>query len=113
MRIRSGHNCYLLLRGWLHFWLQILPNALFVILQRRGLINKFKIPHWNLIRYLRSVENHYSQITPYHNKIHAADVVQSVHVLLQAPALDVSSLSELPDIFLEMGEGSRGSLGKQ
>uniref|UniRef100_A0A158QJ08 PDEase domain-containing protein n=1 Tax=Rodentolepis nana TaxID=102285 RepID=A0A158QJ08_RODNA len=52
------------------------------------LINKFKIPHWNLLRYLRSVEEHYNAYTPYHNKVHAADVVQSVHVLLQAPALE-------------------------
>ncbi|VDK20621.1 unnamed protein product [Taenia asiatica] len=68
------------------------PNPLtcvtYTILKRRGLINKFKIPHWNLLRYLRSVESHYNACTPYHNKIHAADVVQSVHVLLQAPALD-------------------------
>ncbi|VDK81231.1 unnamed protein product [Dibothriocephalus latus] len=55
---------------------------------RRGLINKFQIPHWNLIRCLQAVECHYSTTTPYHNKIHAADVVQSTHVLLQAPALD-------------------------
>ncbi|KAH9278743.1 cAMP-specific 3',5'-cyclic phosphodiesterase 4C [Echinococcus granulosus] len=68
------------------------PNPLtcvtYTILKRRGLINKFKIPHWNLLRYLRSVESHYNAYTPYHNKIHAADVVQSVHVLLQAPALN-------------------------
>lgn len=44
------------------------------------------------MRYLRSVEEHYNVHTPYHNKVHAADVVQSVHVLLQAPALEVSSL---------------------
>ncbi|KAL7056340.1 hypothetical protein AAHC03_020782 [Spirometra sp. Aus1] len=55
---------------------------------QRGLINKFQIPHWNLVRCLQAVECHYSATTPYHNKIHAADVVQSVHVLLQAPALD-------------------------
>ena len=66
--------------------------SFFFFLQQRGLINKFKIPNWNLLRYLRSVESHYNAHTPYHNKIHAADVVQSVHVLLQAPALDVSCL---------------------
>ncbi|VDL19924.1 unnamed protein product [Hymenolepis diminuta] len=60
----------------------------YTILKNRGLINKFKIPHWNLLRYLRSVEEHYNVHTPYHNKVHAADVVQSVHVLLQAPALE-------------------------
>ncbi|KAM7534848.1 hypothetical protein Aperf_G00000117659 [Anoplocephala perfoliata] len=60
----------------------------YTILKRRGLINKFKIPHWNLLRYLKSVEDHYNIQTPYHNKVHAVDVVQSVHVLLQAPALD-------------------------
>nr|VZI21102.1 unnamed protein product [Spirometra erinaceieuropaei] len=60
----------------------------YTILKQRGLINKFQIPHWNLVRCLQAVECHYSATTPYHNKIHAADVVQSVHVLLQAPALD-------------------------
>lgn len=60
----------------------------YTILKRRGLINKFQIPHWNLVRCLQAVECHYSTTAPYHNKIHAADVVQSVHVLLQAPALD-------------------------
>ncbi|TPP67045.1 Phosphodiesterase [Fasciola gigantica] len=32
------------------------------------------------------VEDHYRAVT-YHNRVHAADVVQSTHVLLNAPAL--------------------------
>jgi cAMP-specific phosphodiesterase 4 len=36
-----------------------------------------------------TLEEHYLNV-PYHNSLHAADVVQSVHVLLLSPALDVS-----------------------
>ncbi|EUB59461.1 cAMP-specific 3',5'-cyclic phosphodiesterase [Echinococcus granulosus] len=96
----EGEKVYFLLEGSLDQWgmdifklAECTPNPLtcvtYTILKRRGLINKFKIPHWNLLRYLRSVESHYNAYTPYHNKIHAADVVQSVHVLLQAPALNL------------------------
>ena len=35
------------------------------------------------------LEDHYRRDNPYHNNIHAADVTQSVHVLLLAPALEV------------------------
>lgn len=36
-----------------------------------------------------TLEDHYRTV-PYHNNIHAADVLQSVHVLLSSAALDVS-----------------------
>lgn len=38
---------------------------------------------------MMTLEEHYLNV-PYHNQIHAADVAQSVHVLLSSPALDVS-----------------------
>ena len=38
---------------------------------------------------MMTLEEHYLNV-PYHNSLHAADVVQSVHVLLLSPALDVS-----------------------
>ena len=39
------------------------------------------------------VEDHYHCDTTYHNKIHAADVTQSSHVLLSLPALQVGSFN--------------------
>jgi cAMP-specific phosphodiesterase 4 len=42
-----------------------------------------------VITYLLHLEDHY-QHNPYHNNIHAADVAQSLHVLLSSQALDVS-----------------------
>lgn len=50
----------------------------------------FQIPSQTFIRLMLTLEDHYHSEVPYHNSIHAADVAQSVHVLLLSPALDVS-----------------------
>lgn len=39
---------------------------------------------------MMTLEDHYHADVAYHNSIHAADVVQSTHVLLSTPALEVS-----------------------
>ena len=57
--------------------------------QEYQLLSKFKIPATSLVTYLMHVEDHYHCDTTYHNKIHAADVTQSSHVLLSLPALQV------------------------
>ena len=61
--------------------------------QEYHLLSKFKIPATTLVTYLMHVEDHYHCDTTYHNKIHAADVTQSSHVLLSLPALQVGSAS--------------------
>lgn len=38
---------------------------------------------------MMTLEDHYRADVAYHNNIHAADVVQSTHVLLSSPALEV------------------------
>lgn len=38
---------------------------------------------------MMTLEDHYHADVAYHNNIHAADVVQSTHVLLSTPALEV------------------------
>lgn len=38
---------------------------------------------------MMTLEGHYHTDVAYHNNIHAADVVQSTHVLLSSPALEV------------------------
>lgn len=40
-----------------------------------------------------TLEDHYHADVAYHNNIHAADVVQSTHVLLSTPALEVNYAS--------------------
>lgn len=50
----------------------------------------FKVPPRTLITYLMHLEDHYRRDVPYHNNAHAADVVQSTHVLLSVAALEVS-----------------------
>lgn len=42
-----------------------------------------------------TLEDHYHADVAYHNNIHAADVVQSTHVLLSTPALEVRLLSKI------------------
>lgn len=43
------------------------------------------------MRYMQTLEDHYHPDVAYHNSLHAADVLQSTHVLLATPALDVST----------------------
>ncbi len=58
------------------------------IFQERSLLRTYAIEPHTLISYLLTLEDHY-QTVPYHNKAHGADVCQSMHVLLNASALEV------------------------
>lgn len=58
------------------------------IFQERSLLRTYGIEPHTLISYLMTLEDHYQSV-PYHNKAHGADVCQSMHVLLNASALDV------------------------
>lgn len=64
------------------------------IFQERSLLRTYAIEPHTLISYLLTLEDHY-QAVPYHNKAHGADVCQSMHVLLNASALDVSAAARL------------------
>lgn len=50
----------------------------------------FKIPVGTFVTFVMTLEDHYHADVAYHNNIHAADVVQSTHVLLSTSALEVS-----------------------
>ena len=52
-------------------------------------MSTFKIPAATLLAYLLHLEDHYHLDSPYHNNLHAADVIQSGHVLLLVSALQV------------------------
>jgi len=49
-------------------------------------ISKLKIREKTLIEFLREIEDRYNPEVSYHNHVHAADVTQSLHVLLQMGA---------------------------
>ncbi|CAM5125282.1 unnamed protein product [Natator depressus] len=65
-----------------------LSCIMYTIFQERELLKTFKIPGETLLTYVLTLEEHYHADVAYHNSLHAADVVQSTHVLLATPALD-------------------------
>lgn len=67
--------------------------------QERDLLKKFRIPVDTMVTYVRTLEDHYHKDVAYHNSLHAADVLQSTHVLLATPALDVSPASSPRELF--------------
>lgn len=58
-------------------------------LQERDLMKTFKIPMDTFVTYMMTLEDHYHSDMAYHNSLHAADVAQSMHILLSTPALEV------------------------
>lgn len=77
-----------------------LTAVTYTILKNRGLLKVFNIPPGPMINYLLVLEHHYRD-NPYHNQIHAADVTQSMNVLISSPALQglFSDLDVLSAIF--------------
>ncbi|XP_062454339.1 cAMP-specific 3',5'-cyclic phosphodiesterase 4A isoform X2 [Rhea pennata] len=65
-----------------------LSCIMYTIFQERELVKTFKIPVDTLLTYTLTLEDHYHADVAYHNSLHAADVMQSTHVLLSTPALD-------------------------
>ncbi|KAK5930633.1 hypothetical protein CgunFtcFv8_026853 [Champsocephalus gunnari] len=65
-----------------------LTVIMYSIFQERDLLKTFKIPMDTFITLMMTLEDHYHADVAYHNSIHAADVVQSTHVLLSTPALE-------------------------
>uniref|UniRef100_A0A8D0Q2M6 Phosphodiesterase n=1 Tax=Sus scrofa TaxID=9823 RepID=A0A8D0Q2M6_PIG len=59
-----------------------------LLAQERDLLKKFRIPVDTMVTYMLTLEDHYHPDVAYHNSLHAADVLQSTHVLLATPALD-------------------------
>ena len=57
------------------------------ILQERDLLRTFQIPAPTLLCFLMTLEDHYLKEVQYHNHLHAADVTQSCHILLNSAAL--------------------------
>ena len=54
----------------------------FALLKRSEVVDKFQLDEHKLVKFLMRVEDGYPS-NPYHNCIHAADVLQSLHVLVR------------------------------
>ncbi|XP_051989582.1 cAMP-specific 3',5'-cyclic phosphodiesterase 4B-like isoform X2 [Xyrauchen texanus] len=65
-----------------------LTCIMYAIFQERDLMKTFKIPVDTFVTYMMTLEDHYHADVAYHNSLHAADVAQSIHILLSTPALD-------------------------
>ncbi|XP_076251651.1 3',5'-cyclic-AMP phosphodiesterase-like isoform X2 [Rhynchophorus ferrugineus] len=60
----------------------------YTIFTSRDLLKNMMIPPKTFVTYMMTVEDHYVKENPFHNSLHAADVTQSTHVLLNTPALE-------------------------
>ncbi|KAL5275792.1 dnc family protein [Megaselia abdita] len=60
----------------------------YTIFQSRDLLTSLMIPPKTFLNFVTTLEDHYVKDNPFHNSLHAADVAQSTHVLLNTPALE-------------------------
>ncbi|XP_060117317.1 cGMP-inhibited 3',5'-cyclic phosphodiesterase 3B [Heteronotia binoei] len=63
---------------------RILSQVAYALFQDTGLFEIFKIPTWQFMKYFQALENGYRDI-PYHNRIHATDVLHAVWYLTTRP----------------------------
>ncbi|XP_066107111.1 cGMP-inhibited 3',5'-cyclic phosphodiesterase 3B [Saccopteryx bilineata] len=63
---------------------RILSQVMYILFQDTGLLEIFKIPTLQFMNYFRALENGYRDI-PYHNRIHATDVLHAVWYLTTRP----------------------------
>ncbi|XP_018374902.1 PREDICTED: cAMP-specific 3',5'-cyclic phosphodiesterase isoform X2 [Trachymyrmex cornetzi] len=56
--------------------------------QSRDLLKSLAIPPKTFVTFMMTLEDHYVKDNPFHNSLHAADVTQSTHTLLNTPALE-------------------------
>ncbi|EFJ48257.1 3'5'-cyclic nucleotide phosphodiesterase [Volvox carteri f. nagariensis] len=66
----------------------------FYLIQRAGLIAHFSLNPVKVARLLRHIEAGYND-NPYHNATHAADVLQTLHVIIHGAQLHVHYLDQL------------------
>ncbi|XP_027265935.1 cGMP-inhibited 3',5'-cyclic phosphodiesterase B isoform X2 [Cricetulus griseus] len=63
---------------------RILSQVMYTLFQDTGLLETFKIPTQEFMNYFHALENGYRDI-PYHNRIHATDVLHAVWYLTTRP----------------------------
>jgi len=57
------------------------------LFQRMGVLDKISVPRDRLANYLLAIERGYVASNPFHNQLHASDVMFTTHYFLQAPLL--------------------------
>ena len=55
--------------------------------ERHLLQNVLKVEESVLLRFFTTLERKYHETNPYHNNVHAADVMQTTHILLNSSSL--------------------------
>lgn len=66
----------------------------YAIMKKRNLLKIFNIGNKNMVSFMYDVETKYNRDLTYHNSVHAADVLQTMHYLLLATPL-ADALSDL------------------
>ena len=75
-----------------------LSTVLYIVMRKRNLFESVGVQSKDLVRYMFEIEDRYRPENPYHNSIHAADVVQGLHVMLSRDPL-ASNLTDF-EIFV-------------
>ncbi|PNW81070.1 hypothetical protein CHLRE_07g342350v5 [Chlamydomonas reinhardtii] len=71
----------------------------YALMKHNGLVDKFQMDDHRLVKFLMRVEDGYPN-NPYHNRIHAADVLQSLHVLVVRGGLKAPDHTYCDDVSL-------------
>ncbi|NWX83547.1 PDE3B phosphodiesterase, partial [Nothoprocta pentlandii] len=84
---------------------RILSQVTFTLFQDTGLFEIFKIPTQEFMNYFRALENGYRDI-PYHNRVHATDVLHAVWYLTTRP---IPGFQQVPNEHVLEGDMDEGS----
>ncbi|XP_033370985.1 cGMP-inhibited 3',5'-cyclic phosphodiesterase B isoform X2 [Parus major] len=84
---------------------RILSQVTYTLFQDTGLFEIFKIPTQEFMNYFHALENGYRDI-PYHNRIHATDVLHAVWYLTTRPIPGFQQIRNEPIMEAEIDEAS-------
>ncbi|GAB1292575.1 Phosphodiesterase [Apodemus speciosus] len=90
---------------------RILSQVMYTLFQDTGLLETFKIPTQEFINYFRALENGYRDI-PYHNRVHATDVLHAVWYLTTRPIPGLQQIHNIPETEAKTDSDGRLSSGQ-
>ncbi|XP_027798148.2 cGMP-inhibited 3',5'-cyclic phosphodiesterase 3B [Marmota flaviventris] len=90
---------------------RILSQVMYSLFQDTGLLEIFKIPTQQFMNYFRALENGYRDI-PYHNRIHATDVLHAVWYLTTRPIPGLQQIHNDHETRNEKGSDDRINSGR-
>lgn len=77
----------------LYWFVNLYQNVIyifFILLQKTNILQKLSIPSVTMLNCLRQIESRYNSTAPFHNSIHALDVLHATYQLFQCNSLKVS-----------------------